>query len=123
MLRSKILPQVLQQAINKNDVKAVLLMKDDGSLIACSESQGLDHNITKIVSAITANIFISYNRNNDLEYQLIDCEEGRFIVTRVASLLLCIYSDSTVEFGLLKTKATKLREYLQEPLSNVEQVQ
>eukprot|EP01132_Coremiostelium_polycephalum_P002389 gene2389-2954_t len=119
MLRSKVLPQVLQQAINNNDVKGVLLMKDDGSLIACSEMTGSDHNVSKIVSAITSNIWTSYNKNTDLQYQLIDNEEGKLVVTKCASLLLCIYADSTSEFGLLKTKTQKLREYLEGPLSKV----
>ncbi|EGG17492.1 guanine nucleotide-binding protein subunit beta-like protein 1 [Cavenderia fasciculata] len=120
MLRSKVIPQVLQQASNSNDVKGVLLMKEDGSLIACSDSN--DHNTAKIVSAISSSIWTSYNRNDELQYQLVDCEEGRLVITKVAKLLLCIYAEPTVEFGLLKTKATKLREYLQEPLSQVEQV-
>ncbi|KAF2076244.1 hypothetical protein CYY_002422 [Polysphondylium violaceum] len=124
MLRSKILPQVLTQAISA-DIKGVLLMKEDGSLIACSESQNnnsTEHNTSKVISAITSNIWTSYNRTKDLQYQLIDCEEGKFVVTKVASLLLCVYSDATIEFGLLKSKAQKLREYLQEPLSKVETI-
>ncbi|EFA75971.1 putative mitogen-activated protein binding protein interacting protein [Heterostelium album PN500] len=122
MLRSKVIPQVLQQAITSNDVKAVLLMKDDGSLISCAEAPNCDHNISKIVSAISSSIFTTYQRDDDLQFQLIDCEDGRFMVTRVAKLLLCIYSDASTEFGLLKLKAEKLREYLEEPLSQVEHV-
>ncbi|EAL61893.2 hypothetical protein ACTFIW_008923 [Dictyostelium discoideum] len=123
MLRSKILPQILNQAINNTDTKGVLLMKDDGSLIACSDATTSSHNTSKIVAAITSNIWTAYNRNSDLQYQLIDCEEGRFVITRVASLLLCVYSDINTEFGLLKLKTQKLREYLEEPLSKVEHVQ
>ncbi|EGC32095.1 hypothetical protein DICPUDRAFT_89356 [Dictyostelium purpureum] len=92
MLRSKILPQVLNQAVSNSDTKGVLLMKDDGSLIACSEESPSSHNISKIVAAITANIWTAYNRNSDLQYQLIDCE------------------------------TQKLREYLEEPLNSVEQI-
>eukprot|EP01133_Synstelium_polycarpum_P002478 gene2478-2819_t len=67
-------------------------MKDDGSLISSAESSGSDHNTSKIVSAITSSIWTSFCSDDDLQYQLIDCE------------------------------AQKLREYLQEPLKNVEQV-
>ncbi|GAM29311.1 hypothetical protein SAMD00019534_124870 [Acytostelium subglobosum LB1] len=122
MLRSKVIPQVLQQAINGNDVKGVLLMKDDGSLIACAEAPNTDHSTSKIVSAISSSIFSSYERNDDLQYQLIDCEDGRLVVTKVAKLLLCIYADTSIEFGFLKIKAQKLREYLEGPLEQVEQV-
>jgi hypothetical protein len=31
-------------------------------------------------------------------------QEGRVVVTRVSTLLLCLYSDKTAQFGMLKAK-------------------
>ena len=36
-----------------------------------------------------------------------------------SSLLLMILGDNTAEFGLLKVKAQKLREYLEVPLKDI----
>jgi len=117
MLKPKVLPQVLQQA-NTNGVKCSMLFKSDGSLLATACAPQED-SIAKIVAAIVANIWSSFEKGGELEYQLIECEEGKLIITRVSKLLLCIYGDRTVEFGMLKAKAHTLRSYLEGPLAQI----
>eukprot|EP00029_Vermamoeba_vermiformis_P013717 TRINITY_DN8639_c0_g1_i1.p1 TRINITY_DN8639_c0_g1~~TRINITY_DN8639_c0_g1_i1.p1 ORF type:complete len:118 (-),score=28.64 TRINITY_DN8639_c0_g1_i1:65-418(-) len=115
MLKPKVLPQLLQQA-NTNGVKATSLLTTDGSLLASSGDNG------KVISAIFANIWTSYEKSQvgNLEYLLSECEEGKICVTKVTNqFLLCIYGDLTSEFGMLKLKAKLLKEYLEEPLKQI----
>jgi len=95
-----------------------MLLKSDGSLLAAACAPQED-NSAKIVAAIVANIWSTFEKGGELEYQIIDCEEGRLVVTKVSKLLLCIYGDTTVQVGMLKAKAQTLRNYLEEPLKQV----
>ncbi|KAL6073135.1 Ragulator complex protein lamtor2 [Balamuthia mandrillaris] len=118
MLRAKVLPNILAQA-NTNGVKGTLLMNEEGSLLAMSGQSGDEVTVSAIVSNIWAQYQRARGEDSDLEYILMDCEQGRVVVTKVSTLLLCIYSDSTAQFGMLKQKAQTLREYLREPLQQV----
>merc|ERR1711939_930572 len=115
MLRAKVLPQILAQA-NTNGVQGTILLNEEGSLLA---STGAGDHV--VVAAIASNVWAQYQKlgNEDLEYMLFDCEQGRVVMTKVSTHLLCLYSDKSAEFGMLKRKAQVLREYLQEPLQQV----
>ncbi|ELR24421.1 Roadblock/LC7 domain containing protein [Acanthamoeba castellanii str. Neff] len=115
MLRAKVLPQILAQA-NTNGVQGTILLNEEGSLLA---STGAGDHV--VVAAIASNVWAQFQKlgNQDLEYMLFDCEQGRVVMTKVSTHLLCLYSDKSAEFGMLKRKAQVLREYLQEPLQQV----
>jgi len=116
MLKPKVLSQILEQA-NTHGVQCTMILKPDGSLLAFSGNP-----IAKTIAAIIANIWSEYTERSQgsvLEYQIIDCEEGRVVVTRVSKLLVCVCGDLKSEFGMLKSKATVLRNYLEAPLSQI----
>lgn len=46
-------------------------------------------------------------------------QEGRIAIKKVANILLCLYANNTIEFGLLKEKITTLSSYLDGPLRQV----
>jgi len=96
-----------------------MLLKPDGSLLAAATTSPQEDNTAKIVAAIVANIWSSFDKSGELEYQIVDNEEGRLVITKVSKLLLCIYGDNTVQVGMLKAKAQTLRNYLEEPLKQV----
>ena len=55
-----------------------------------------------------------------LEQIMMDCEEGRLFITKVASVLLCLTADASVGFGMLKAKAAALIHHLEVPLQKVD---
>jgi len=115
MLKPKVLPQVLNQASGEN-VKGTLLLNLEGSLVGSST----DSNNSSTVSAIVANIWASYEKASpDLNLMMIECEQGKVVVSRVHKFLLAVYGDKGAEFGMLKAKVSALSTYLQEPLSRV----
>jgi len=117
MLKPKVLPQILKQA-NTGGVKCTMLFKTDGSLLAAACPHAEDSN-AKIVAAIVSNLWSSFEKGGELEYQLIEFEEGKLLATKINKLLLCIYGDQSVEFGMLKTKAQSLRSYLEGPMKQI----
>ena len=119
MLKPKVLPQILLQA-NSEGVKSAIILNKEGSLLA---SSGEDMNSSQVVAAIAANIWSAYDKvHHSLEVMLFDCQEGNVAVTEIgdSKLLLCLYGDNTAHFGLLKTKINTLREYLKQPLQQLQ---
>jgi len=112
MLKPKVLPKILEQSISSG-VKASILITLGGDLLA---SSGGDPN-DKLVGAIALNIWNSYQKvSKEMKCLLIECEQGRLAISKVSDFLLCVYGDSSSQFGMLKAKLETLRQYLEEPL-------
>lgn len=105
---------------------------------------GEDINTNQMVAAIVANLWSSFEdkgffSSNFLllflvyvwtasevsfcvepgcETMLFDFEKGRIVATKTSEFVLCVYGIDT-PFGMLKSKATSLSEYLREPLETV----
>eukprot|EP01095_Lingulamoeba_sp_RSL-Kostka_P000603 TRINITY_DN1087_c0_g1_i1.p1 TRINITY_DN1087_c0_g1~~TRINITY_DN1087_c0_g1_i1.p1 ORF type:complete len:117 (-),score=43.22 TRINITY_DN1087_c0_g1_i1:282-632(-) len=115
MIRPKVLPNILVQA-NTEGIKTSLLANFEGSLLAVAG----DDSKADEIAAISCNIWVSYEENGqELDILLIDCEQGTLAITRVSELILCLVGSEDVKPGLLKLKATSLRQYLEEPLMEV----
>eukprot|EP01089_Gocevia_fonbrunei_P006152 TRINITY_DN1670_c0_g1_i2.p1 TRINITY_DN1670_c0_g1~~TRINITY_DN1670_c0_g1_i2.p1 ORF type:complete len:120 (-),score=29.15 TRINITY_DN1670_c0_g1_i2:37-396(-) len=118
MLRAKALPDLLKQA-NTTGIKGTLLLQEDGSMLAAT---GIDNEERQqIIAAIVSNIWKSYQKEHqsELEFMMIDNEQGKVVATRVSKLILVIYGDDDSQYGMLKAKAQLLRDYLEKPLSEV----
>eukprot|EP00118_Oscarella_pearsei_P024993 m.307271 g.307271 ORF g.307271 m.307271 type:complete len:130 (+) comp42097_c0_seq1:18-407(+) len=124
MLKPRALTQVLSQA-NTGGIRSTMLLNNEGTLLAYSKAD-TDDKEAKVTAAIASNIWAAYERigktsfvDEKLNFLLVDCEDGKVGISRVANQLLCIYADSSVGFGILKAKADALTKYLEEPLAQV----
>jgi ragulator complex protein LAMTOR2 len=105
---------------------------------------GFTNKDARVTSAIASNVWNAYEKlgnslysEDALNFLIINCENGRVIVTKVrmkinrdkgihinyflqvANLLLCLYANEEVGLGILKTKITKLKESLEQPLLSI----
>lgn len=56
------------------------------------------------VAAIVSNIWSSTEDNDQLEFIIMECEQGKVVVTKVSEVLLCLIGSEIAEFGMLKAK-------------------
>eukprot|EP00124_Ichthyophonus_hoferi_P000665 Ihof_evm12s26 gene=Ihof_evmTU12s26 len=110
MIKPKALGAVLKQA-NTGGIMTTLLLSPEGSLVAHSGDCCTGDKDPKVTAAIAFHIWQAYYQNTPAsvrgggpEYVLMNCEEGRVMVTRVSQLLLCIYADKSINAGMFKAK-------------------
>ncbi|KAI7901748.1 uncharacterized protein BX663DRAFT_513922 [Cokeromyces recurvatus] len=123
MLKPKVISQVLRQSLN-NGVKAAMIMTNEGSLISFAANNDRDVAIYSATSAISTNIWNTYKKRNvelynNLQFQILQCEEGIVFVTGISAMILCLVGDVNVDLGIIKTKAEVLKRHLEEPLQQV----
>lgn len=121
MLKAKVLPKILEQATT-HGVQGACLLNGEGSLLAWA---GPDKKLDNIVGAISSSVFASYGQSNglsaesSLEMLLVENENGRVVITRVSKLVLVLFSDDSVHFGMLRAKSLALKEKLEPELNKI----
>ncbi|CAG0921095.1 unnamed protein product [Notodromas monacha] len=125
MLKPRALVDILNQA-NTGGVRSSLLLNQDGVLLAFSGAVNREFKDARVKSAIASTVWNAYERTgraafneSGLNTLLIENDEGVCVVTKVSSLLLCLFADEGVGFGILKAKAEIIAKYLEEPLQKV----
>jgi predicted regulator of Ras-like GTPase activity (Roadblock/LC7/MglB family) len=100
---------------------AAVLMTSNGSLIACAGANGNEDMIASVVS----NAWVTYERGasqelGPLRTLVIQCQLGRLVVSQVVSgLLLCLFSDTTIDLKVTQLRLRALRSHIEEPLATI----
>ncbi|BFZ17806.1 hypothetical protein BsWGS_20845 [Bradybaena similaris] len=122
MLKPRALSEVLSQA-NTGGVGSTLLLNSEGSLLAFA---GFGDRDASAAGAIASSIWTSFQKSGQyslddgkLKCVLVECNQGKVAITKVANLLLCLCAKESVSYGMLKTKIEAMAVYLEEPLSQV----
>lgn len=119
MLRPRALADALGK-MNTGGMKSVMLFNPEGVLLAYNS---ITEDNERSKAAIAANIWNIYQRqlesseSDRVQEIILELSEGRLIITRVASVLLCLHASKTVGLGMLRAKMNVLVQNLEEPLS------
>lgn len=96
----------------------------EGSLLAYSGQTNSTQSLGS--AAIASNIWAVYEkqgrlafREDELQFIVLQCEEGNVAITQVSNLLLCLYAKETVSLGILMQKTKKVAEYLKTSLQSL----
>ncbi|CAH1757441.1 6616_t:CDS:2 [Entrophospora sp. SA101] len=121
MLKPKAISSVLRQATT-GGVKATLLLNSEGSPLAfVSESD----NEARVYAAIASSIWSTIDKigksvmKDDLNFLVIECEEGNVAIATVSNMLLCLVAKPEVQLGILKAKTDALIDHLKEPFKKI----
>ncbi|KAI8823369.1 uncharacterized protein EV422DRAFT_520793 [Fimicolochytrium jonesii] len=139
MLKAKAIAQVLAQAAT-DDVRAALLLQQDGSLISFA---GAPEKEAKVIAAVASNVWFAYERNGKpasggarvggdnahaqppqrqgegMRSLVLECEHGKLALSKISRMLLCLVAEENVEWGLLNAKTKALQDHLEGPLELV----
>ncbi|KAF8569858.1 hypothetical protein P879_02618 [Paragonimus westermani] len=121
MLRPRALTAALDR-VNMGGIQSVMLFNTGGVLLAFTSST--DEN-ERSKAAIAANIWNIYQRHleasesDTVQEIMLEFTEGRLIISKVASLLLCLHGTKEVPLGMLRAKANTLIQNLKEPLTEL----
>jgi len=116
--------KILEQA-NEDGILCTLLLNCHGSLVAFS---GNEDRAIKIKATVASSIWTGYehakhNAINEESIQnlLISCESGNFAIRKAGArgLLLCMFSNKSVELGVLDMKIQGLADSLRTSLTKI----
>lgn len=95
------------------------LFDGQGSVLAFA---GEDLSGNQMVAAVVANLWAQMEgKDPGLQTMLMDLDKGRIAATKTSQFILCVYGGVEIPFGMLKSKAIALAQYLQAPLDEVVQ--
>lgn len=120
MIQSNLLPKVLEQ-VNTDGIQLTILLNLDGSILSYVGNKD-----KTTISAIISSIMNSYeklgkNMNDQLNTILIEMENGKLVSTKITDkVIICLYGDKSIEFGILKLKSETLSKYLEKPFKQVD---
>ena len=132
MLQVKSLVSSLNQATT-NGVRDAMLIHPDGSIVVMADpsattgvappKHGKEDSERILLAAVVSNVWQTYaaaaSQPTDLNCILVDLEQCRVAITGVSGLILCLSSEKTVEYGMLRMKAMGLKQFLREPIAAV----
>ena len=108
MLRPKLLPEILKQALS-GGVEAALLVNKEGALLSSSVLHP-DKLAVPVLAAIYANVWETYSHRPELSTLLCETDRGRVAISQVLSHLLPSLRSTTYD---LMAKATASSSELQ----------
>jgi len=125
MINPVALTKILEQA-NEDGILCTLLLNCQGSLVAFA---GNEEQAIKVKATVASSIWTGYehakhNAINEetIKHLLISCDTGNFAIKKTGGakgLLLCMFSNKSVELGVLDLKVRTLADLLQKSLTKL----
>uniref|UniRef100_A0A7S1ATL7 Roadblock/LAMTOR2 domain-containing protein n=1 Tax=Noctiluca scintillans TaxID=2966 RepID=A0A7S1ATL7_NOCSC len=117
MLRVKELEATLRRAMT-DGVTNVMLVNDEGALIAAARSEEVDQTVSAVLASIyneykVAERFVDRDTPTSLQSILFDCASARVACTTLdGQVLVCVCGDRKTQYGILWNKLELLKEGL-----------
>merc|ERR1719343_944418 len=123
MFRVKEVETVLTRAVT-DGVTNVLLVSDEGALIAAARSEEVDHTVSAVLASIyseykVAERFVDPNVANSLQSILFDCAQARVACAgfvqcaEETQILLCVCGSKETNCGILWNRLELLKSGLE----------
>ncbi len=106
---------VIADIFKLNGVKGVYIADMDGNLVE-SESTREDD---EILAALVVELFkkssdiMAKISNGDVNFLVVENSKDRLIITKASELILGVFSESSVNYGLLKIEIKKAAEKIE----------
>eukprot|EP00401_Gymnodinium_catenatum_P082050 CAMPEP_0117544728 /NCGR_PEP_ID=MMETSP0784-20121206/45725_1 /TAXON_ID=39447 /ORGANISM="" /LENGTH=135 /DNA_ID=CAMNT_0005341545 /DNA_START=81 /DNA_END=488 /DNA_ORIENTATION=- len=119
MLRNK----ELEATLSRDGITNIMLVSDDGSLIAAARSEEIDHTVSAVLASIyneykVVERFVHPPDPSKLRSILFDCATARVACTslvqstEVTQIFLCVCGDRNTQYSILWAKLEFLRDGL-----------
>ncbi|CAJ0832162.1 11545_t:CDS:10 [Entrophospora sp. SA101] len=101
------------------------LKKKYGAVANVNLTELNGHNEARVYAAIASSIWSTIDKigksvmKDDLNFLVIECEEGNVAIATVSNMLLCLVAKPEVQLGILKAKTDALIDHLKEPFKKI----
>ncbi|CAJ0636767.1 6615_t:CDS:10 [Entrophospora sp. SA101] len=112
--------------LNGREAIEILSVDENKQIIVIPWIKAYDiYNEARVYAAIASSIWSTIDKigksvmKDDLNFLVIECEEGNVAIATVSNMLLCLVAKPEVQLGILKAKTDALIDHLKEPFKKI----